>query len=238
MRSLTTVSALLVLAAAGCGSPVRHFYRSVHGAGASLPIEVSVRHKPDQMVTGTVYYRRSAADTYEAAPMRLRAGQLWAMLPTEDTQPQETLEYYIDVDRAGEFVALGSPGSPYVVRFLDRDGMIIAGLRLAAYASDDRHPVRMVLVARHEPVEEPVAVYRIPGVPGEVRAPMEPDGSGNFQVFIPRHGARVGTWRYAVEVSLNGQLYRLPEHGFRSFVVKPAPPPVTVHVEPHGDEHE
>ena len=40
------------------------------------------------------------------------------MLPTDHLQPDEQVEYYIDVERDGKMKGLGSPASPYVVTFL------------------------------------------------------------------------------------------------------------------------
>ncbi|MCZ6444720.1 MAG: hypothetical protein O6758_00900, partial [Planctomycetota bacterium] len=107
-----------LFAALGC-SRVQHSFHSYQPVGTALPVEVAVKHKDSEPVSGTVYHRMAGAGAYQATPMQLRAGQLWALLPTEDLQPQDTAEYYIDVNKAGRQYALGSPGSPFVVTFMD-----------------------------------------------------------------------------------------------------------------------
>ncbi len=225
MRSLSLFVGTCLLVLAGCGTGVRHSFSPYQPVGTALPIEVAVKHKADEYVNGTVHHRTSASAAYQATAMELRGGQLWALLPTEDLQAHDTVEYYIDVNRGGDFLALGSPGSPYRVRFLGQDGMVIAGLRSKAYATDDAHPVRIVLIARYQQIDRPTVVYQVPGVPGEVRAAMQEDGNGNFHIVVPRHGVSAGQWKYAVEISLNGNDYRIPRRGYRSFAVKHYHPP-------------
>ena len=56
---------------------------------------------------------------------------------------------------------------------------------------------------------------------------METNGRGDFEVMIPPFAVRAGTWKYAIEVPINGDLHRMPHQGYRTFVVKPAyHPPV------------
>jgi hypothetical protein len=232
MRRLSSiVLGLCLLAAVGCGG-VGHRYTSVQPVGTALPVEVSVKHKADQTVYGTVHYRVSGTGAYERKPMQLRAGQLWAMLPTEDVASQDTVEYYVDVNLAGKLHALGSPGSPYVVTFMDEESMILASLREEVYASDTLNEVRIVLLAWNEPIGQPFISYQLPGVPGEIHAPMEADGYGNYQIIIPPHAVSPGIWRYAIEFALNGTEHRLPRHGTRSFTVTQAyDHPLSVEVE-------
>ena len=42
------------------------------------------------------------------------------------------------------------------------------------------------LLARAQPIEQPTAIYQMPGVPGDIRAPMEADGRGNYRIVIPQ----------------------------------------------------
>ena len=225
------VGSAFLLAAAGCGG-VGHRYTSVQPVGTSLPIEVSVKYKADQTVYGTVHYRSSGTGAYGREPMQLRAGQLWAMLPTEDVASQETVEYYVDVNVNGKLHALGSPGSPYVVTFMDEESMILASLREEVYASDTRNEVRILLLAWNEPIDQPFIKYQLPGVPGEIRAPMEPDGRGNYQILIPPYAVSPGIWRYSIEFSLYGTAHRVPPYGTRSFTVTQAyDHPLSVEVE-------
>ena len=217
LKAAITVTACLIVAT-GCGR-VHHTFRPNQPAGTALPVEVTVKHKADQMVSGTVYHRMTGMTAFDSARMQPRAGQLYALLPTQDSLPLDTCEYYIDVNRDGKMFALGSPGSPYVVTFLDQEEMILSNLNDRPIASDAGHEVRIVLEARNQPIDQPYAVYRMPGVPGNIRTPMESDGYGNYQVIVPPHAVRPGTWRYAIEVPLNGSTYRIPKQGYRSFTV-------------------
>lgn len=210
-----------LFAALGC-SRVQHSFHPYQPVGTALSVEVAVKHKDSEPVSGIVYHRMTGAGAYQATPMQLRAGQLWALLPTEDLQSQDTAEYYIDVNKARRQYALGSPGSPFVVTFMDQAGMILSSLRDKPFATDTAHEVRIVLQGANQLVDQPTAVYQIPGVPGEIRAPMEADGYGNFQILIPPHAVRAGTWKYAIEISLNGEIIRMPQQGYQSFFVQPA----------------
>ena len=57
------------------------------------------------------------------------------------------------------------------------------------------------------------------GIPGDIRAPMESDGSGNYRIVIPPAAVVAGTWRYSIEFPLDGQIHRMPPNGYRSFTV-------------------
>ncbi|MHC4948549.1 MAG: hypothetical protein ACYTG1_09835 [Planctomycetota bacterium] len=213
--------AVLLAVAAGC-SAVQHQHQPYRAAGTDLPVEVTVKHEAGEPVQGTVHHRSAGSGAYDTVRMELRGDQLWTMLPTSGLEPEAEVEYYIDVDKAGELHTLGSPGAPYVVTFLDQDGMILSSLRDRPVASDSDHPVRIVLHAKGEPIGQPMAVYLMPGIPGEIRAPMEHDGRGNYLVTIPPTVVRAGTWKYMIEVPINGTTYRFPENGFRTFAVKAA----------------
>lgn len=202
----------------GC-TRVYHRYSAIHPAGTTLPVEVTVTHKRDQVVSGTVYYRALGQGPYDAVPMQVRAQQLWAVLPTEDYGAQDTLQYYIDVTKEGRLIPFGSPGSPYRVTFLDRTELILAGLADGPVASDTHHPVAIYLYARNQPIDQPTAVYQMPGVPGDIRAPMELDAYGNYSIVIPPAAVSAGTWRYAIEIPVDGQVHRRPRRGYRSFTV-------------------
>ena len=221
MRAFSASAAVCLFVLLGC-SRIQHGSRPYHAAGTDLPVEVVVEHKPDELVSGTVYHRDSGYGAYEAHRMQLRADRLWALLPTDHLHPDDTVEYYIDVTKDGKLHALGSPGSPYVVTILDQAGMILASLQDRPYAGDEDHQVRIVLLTGHQPIDQPGVVYQMPGVPGDITAPMEADGRGNYHLIIPARAVVPGTWRYAIEVSFDGQKYRLPRHGYRSFVVAPA----------------
>ncbi|MHC5024036.1 MAG: hypothetical protein ACYTGG_09000 [Planctomycetota bacterium] len=214
------IATLCLVASLGC-TRVHHSYQPFVAAGTALPVEVAVKFKSGQPVSGTVHHRVSGQGAYHATPMQVRAGQLWAVLPTGHLQPQDTVEYYIDVTRDGSMHALGSPASPYVVTMLDRTELILSRLSDRPIASDEDHPVRIVLVASGQPVEQPRATYQIPGIPGEIRAEMDNDGRGNFHIIIPPAVVRAGQWKYSIEVPLEGETYRLPQQGYRTFHVKP-----------------
>ncbi|MHC4416381.1 MAG: hypothetical protein ACYS0G_13980 [Planctomycetota bacterium] len=222
MRAITApLLGSCLFALVGC-TWVRHHVEPYHAAGTALPIEVTVGHKPDEPVSGTVYHRAVGGAAYQAASMKLRGDQLWALLPTDHLGSEDTVEYYIDVMKGGKLIALGSPGSPYAVTVLDRSGMVRSNLHDRLVASDDEHEVRILLMANRQPIDQPRALYQMPGVPGDIRAPMEADGRGNYRIIIPPLAVRPGTWRYAIEVPFNGETFRLPRHGYRSFVVTPA----------------
>ncbi len=222
MRGMRGVVAALCLPAVlGC-TRVHHAYTPLQAAGSAVSVEVFVNRGGDEPVTGTVYYRTFAGGPFETAPMQVRGETLWASLPTGFLQPEETVEYYIDVTKNGKLITLGTPGHPYVVTFKDAMGMVLATLSDRPYASDDEHPVHLVLFAGDHPIQQPQAIYQMPGVPGDIRAPMEADGRGNYRLVIDAHAVSPGTWRYAIEVPLEGQVVRLPRLGFRSFVVTPA----------------
>ncbi len=215
------VAALCLPLVLGC-TRVHHAYTPLRAAGTAVSVEVSINRGADEPVGGTVHYRTFAGGSYEAVPMQARGEQLWASLPTSFLKPEETVEYYIDVTKNGKLITLGTPGSPYVVTFKDAVGMLLATLADRPYASDDDHDVHLVLFAGGQPIEQPQAVYQMPGVPGDIRAPMEADGRGNYRLVIEAHAVSPGTWRYAIEVPYEGQMFRLPRQGFRSFVVTPA----------------
>lgn len=224
MRVKTIIACVLLTTLIGC-TRIKHHHEPLHAAGMPLPIEVTVKHKPGQSVSGTVHHRTPDEPHYASTIMQLRADQLWAMVPTDHLPPNEQLQYYIDVTKDGQMTALGSPGAPYVVTLLDPAGMILAQLSDRSYATDDEHPVKIVLHANHEPIEQPSLIYQMPGVPGDVRASMDPNGRGGYEVTIPPFAVRPGTWRYAIEVPLEGTVHRRPPQGYRSFSVATAPPP-------------
>lgn len=220
MKALTALAVgSCALVMAGC-TRVYHAYSPHHPANTSLPIEVTLTHKPDQVVDGTVYYRPAGHGSYQAMPMSDRANQLWAVLPTENYGPDERLEYYLDVSKEGKPFAFGSPANPYEVTFLDRTGLILTSLMDQSIASDADHPVVITLYSRGQPIDPPTVIYEMPGVPGEIRAAMQADDHGNYSVTIPRRTVRAGAWQYAIEVPLNGRVYRRPERGFRRFTVE------------------
>ncbi len=231
MRATSAILAGLgLMAALGC-SRIQHRYVPYHAAGQALPVEVVVPHKPDVPVRGTVYHRFPGQGHYASTPLQARGGQLWALLPTESVPPDGAVEYYIDVTRDGKLIAMGSPAAPYVVTFLDEIGLILANLEHRVVASDTIHPVQIILLTGRGAVDQPTACYQMPGVPGDIRAPMEPDGRGNFSITIPSRAVSPGTWRYAIEVPVAGQMHRLPPQGYQSFMVcEPPPEALTVEV--------
>jgi hypothetical protein len=227
-------AALIVVLTAGslgCVRVVRHRYDPNQPTGVSVPVEVTVPYKTGDDIRGTVHYRLSGKGRYESLTMQTRGGQLWAMLPTESYAAAESVEYYIDFSRNGEFTGLGSPGSPYRIKFLDKRDYILANLVDESSSTDADHPVAIHLYAAGQPVHRPVVHYQMPGVPGEVRAPMESDGYGNFHLVIPAAAVAPGVWRYAIEMNVSEQTHRMPPQGYRSFSVTiPVPAPVTAEV--------
>ncbi len=222
MRSLRViVCGCVLLAAAGC-TRIRHYPTDRLSVGSPLPVEVAVQTKASRQVQGTVFYRTTGVGRFEAAPMDYRAGQLYVELPTDSLGPNDRVEYYLDVRVDGDLHAIGTPGSPFVVTMLDRRDMILSSLDEQVFASDTLNEVRIVLVSRNQPIDQPTVSYLMPGVPGEIRAPMETDEYGNYVMYIAPHAVRSGTWKYAIEVPLDGTVHRMPSHGYRSFtVVKP-----------------
>jgi hypothetical protein len=224
-RSLLAGCCLLVTL--GC-TRIHHHYRPHQAAGSTLPIEVTVTHKPADIVRGIVHYRTQGYGPYAVMPMERRANQLWAMLPTEHLAPDDTIEYYIDITKNDRMTALASPASPFTVKVLDRTGMALTKLSDRPLASDSNHEVSIILYSREQHVGRPIVSYRIPGVPGDIRASMEADGYGNYRIAIPPDAVRAGTWRYAIEFELDGREFRRPETGYRSFeVVEPYVPEFT-----------
>ena len=219
----TALLALMLLLLTGCGVTVRHQPAAFQPIGTALPVEVSHNFDNDAKVEGVVHYRVNPGSTFAQAAMQMRGGQLWTMLPTEDLARDECVEYYIDIDGDGKLYALGSPGRPFVTTFLDRTGMIIANLHATIHASDTNDDVVIVLHTKQAPVREPVVEYFMPDVPGVVRAPMDPNAYGDFVIVIPAHAVRAGTWRYALEMDVEGYAHRIPEQGFGAFDVRPAP---------------
>lgn len=207
-----------VLVLCGC-TRVYHAYTPHHAVGTTVPIEVTLTHKHGEAVSGTVYYRPAGQGQYKAVAMNDRADQMWAILPTERYGPDERLQYYVDVSKEGKLFAFGSPGSPYEITFLDQTDMILANLADEPIASDADHPVIIALYAKGQPIEQPTAVYQMPGVPGDIRAPMKRDNYGNFYITIPSAVVIAGTWQYAIEVPLDGQVHRRPAQGYRTFSV-------------------
>jgi hypothetical protein len=212
----------MLLAAAGCTS-IRHYPTDRLPVGSPLALEVSVRTKASRQVTGTVFYRTTGIGRFEAAPMDYRAGQLYTELPTDSLGPNDRVEYYVDVRVDGDLHAIGTPGSPFVVTMLDRRDMILSNIEERVFASDTMNDVRIVLLTRNQPIDQPTVSYLMPGVPGEIRAPMETDEYGNYEMFIAPHAVRSGTWKYAIEVPLDGMVHRIPSHGYRSFTVTEPP---------------
>jgi hypothetical protein len=218
MKAFKALACGCLLAAAGCTS-IRHYPTDRLPVGSPLPLEVSVRTKAGRHVEGTVFYRTGGMGRFEEAPMNYRAGILYAELPTDTLAPRDTVEYYVDVRLDGDLHAIGTPGSPYVVTMLDRRDMILSSLHEQVFASDTMNEVRVVLVARDQPIGQPTISYMMPGVPGEIRTPMEPDGYGNYVMAIEPHAVRSGTWKYAIEVPLDGSIHRMPRQGYQSFSV-------------------
>ncbi len=225
MRPQTLIAAgFCLLVAGGCAS-VRHDFQPYRAAGSELPIEVEVRGGDAGDMHGTVHYRRDGRGVFMTQPLELRANRLSAILPTADAHPEDVVEYYIDVNRDGKLVPLGTPGQPYVVTFLDADQMILTHLTDECMHRDAHHEVRLSLLTDGQRIEQPEVVYQMPGVPGNIRSGMEPDRNGNFHVVIPADTVTPGTWRYAIEVPINGRAYRFPERGYRTFIVEQGYPP-------------
>ncbi len=220
MRALSAlVIGMVLLGLAGCASPIGYRFEPYHPIGTSLPVEVAVKHKPQQYVRGTVYYRTTGQGSFQTASMSLRGDRLWAVLPTDGLKSRDSVEYYVDVTKEDKLYTIGSPGSPFVATFLNETQLVFSRLQDHVVASDDRHPVHIVLVTNRQPVDQPSVVYRMPGVPGDISAPMQPDRYGNFVVVIPPYSVRPGTWQYAIEVGFDGETARLPVAGYRSFFV-------------------
>ena len=232
MKTTSLLAGCCLLVTLGC-TRVHHRFTPRQVVGRTLPIEVTINHDAKDVVHGTIYYRTTGSTgsgQYESIRLQRRADQLWTMLPTENLQASDTIEYYIDVSKNGRMTALGSPASPFVVTVLDRTEMVLANLSDRANASDTEHEVQIILYARSQPIGQPTVIYQIPGVPGNIRSPMEPDGHGNYHIVIPPNAVSGGTWRYAIEFALEGEQYRRPPLGYRSFVVQV---PVEVHYEEH-----
>jgi hypothetical protein len=224
MRVLACATAVLLLTAFGC-SRIQYSFKPYYPAGAAVPVEVVVPHKATQPIGGTVYYRTQNAGPYQPVAMGARGDQLWAVLPTENLQPKERVEYYIDVTRGDELHPIRSPGSPFVVTFLGKVDMLLSSLRDSVNAGYDHDAVRISLATGNHTVEVPRVVYQMPSVPGDIRADMYGDSYRGYQLVIPPHAVHAGTWRYAIEVTYEGETYRLPAHGYRTFIVKQTPPP-------------
>ena len=216
-----------LLVTLGC-TRVHHHFRPHQAVGTTLPIEVTVTHGHDDVVSGTVYYRTSSRGPFKSIRMEPRADQLWAMLPTESLDADKTVEYYIDVTKNDRMTALASPASPFVVTVLDRTSMVLANLYDRPVATDEEHEVSIVLYAKRQRIGRPTISYQMPGVPGDIQAAMESDGYGNYRIVIPSGAVRAGTWRYAIEFELDGKSFRRPDQGYRSFTVSaPYTPQIT-----------
>lgn len=219
------VAGFCLLVLAGC-STVKHASAPYAVAGVDVPVEVAVRYKEGDMVHGVVHHRRpNHGGPFVETPMTLRADQLYAMVPGESTVPHDTLEYYIDVSKNGKLHAIGSPMKPFTKTFLEADQIVLTHLEDKPLATDAHHDVRLVLLTQAQPVGSPSVIYQMPGVPGNIRSDMEKDFRGDYQVVIPSESVTPGTWRYAMEVTVNGTVYRFPERGYRSFQVGQGYPP-------------
>ena len=60
-----------LFAALGC-SRVQHSFHPYQPVGTALPVEVAVKHKDSEPVSGIVYHRMAGAGAYQATPCNRR----------------------------------------------------------------------------------------------------------------------------------------------------------------------
>lgn len=205
-------------------SSVKHDPQEYHRAGQPLPITVTLDRKEGEAAKGAVHWRITGQNDYRALDLRQRGDELWAQLPVEQAPIGASVEYFIDVDKGGRFVPLGSVGDPYTTRIVDPVHFSILKMSHRVDYGDSHQPIRFHLYTGGARIDHAEVVYNAPDLPGEARAPMLGPG-GHWFLEISDRGVRSGAWYYHINIHLNGKVYRLPEGRDAGFIVSSQTPP-------------
>lgn len=229
-RHILAALLLLTFTAAGCAK-IRHVAQPFILEGHPSPIEVSVRLGKGQTASGNVHYRQNGDTDYQRLQLQALAGgkTLSASLPATLSESGHAIEYYIDVLRGDEPLALYSPGVPRRVPVLNHDQYVLRTLRLRVDHTHAGHPVRFVLHTGGLEVHEAVLTYQAPGIPGWTTASMRRLNRTSLDVLIPGEHVDAGWWNYRLDVVVDGTEYGIPTENWNSFEVgqRPVPPRVT-----------
>ncbi|MEM8784082.1 MAG: hypothetical protein AAGE65_14680 [Planctomycetota bacterium] len=196
----------------GCGPSHQH----VEVAEVGWPLHLQVRLPEDQAAdaAGTLYYRMPMAERfdYAAEALEKRGLVLAAALPTQDLDAGEAVAYYFEVTAGGEATNLGSPGSPYVTRFLSPCDMVARELRFGVESSRGREPVRFWLDPGGYGVDWAAVTYTPAGFGGFVQQEMVRGEGGRWVADVDGRSVRAGLWTYRIDLEVEGEAFSDPEH--------------------------
>ena len=209
---------LLITITSGCATthkPVRSIK-----AGQILPVYVQLGDtKPP--ATGQVHYRQPAEAQFNAMQMNARSDGLYALLPTASLPAGIDLLYYIDVQQGEKNFAHGAPDKPYVVHVLDPLQWATEQVKLSIEGDLAFAPLIIHVTTGELDVDTITLLYTIPGVVGEISAPMQRVGDSHWILKVPPPSVHPGPWSYAMVLNTTaGQTLRIPGAGSRQFVIK------------------
>lgn len=203
--------------AAGCAA-VKHEPTETVRVGRPYDVVVHVRKKEVASAEGEVHYRLPGSVGYRTEEMAWRGKELWASLPTTRVRGGERFEYFIDVRLDEEFYKLGSPGEPYVVRYLGGDTFDLGEMEPRVKYRSTGVAVRFELdVGKGVEAGAPVLTYQRPGVRGPISVRMQRKSGTTWFIEVPPRLLSSGEWLYHMTVEVGGVTYRMPSEGEARF---------------------
>ncbi len=222
MRSCALVLAgITLMLLAGC-SPIRHHTVDAVEVGDPIYVVVNVDRREGQpSPAGTMFFLVPGRDEYIEEPMQQRGDELLGRITTVGLMPGDRVMYYLDIQHGGKLHALGSPARPFTVKVLSHDQYLEHKLSYDVRYGDDKSKVSFQLDADDLNVHEARVVYQMPGLGGEVHAPMQ-RVFNLYRLDIEKEHVQPGIWRYFIVAEIEGSTFRLPKAGYAQFEVRKA----------------
>jgi hypothetical protein len=153
--------------------------------------------------------------------MTARADGLYALLPTAALPGGADLLYYVDVQQGGKAFSHGSPAKPYVVHMLDPLQWAADQVKVSIEGGRAFEPLIIHTETGQLSVDTITLLYTIPGVVGEIAAPMQRVGESHWMLKVPPPSVPPGPWSYALMLHTPGnETLRIPGAGSRQFVIQ------------------
>lgn len=215
-----TVATMLCMFLASGGCTATH--SPVHSlkAGQILPVYVQLNDTRTP-ATGQVHYRQPAEPQFNTMPMTVRPDGLFALLPTAMLPGGVDLLYYIDVQQGDKTFSHGSPARPYVVHVLDPLAWAVDQVKVSIEGRRAFDPLIIHVETGALDVDTITLLYTIPGVVGEIAAPMQRAGESHWMLNVPPPSVHPGAWSYATVLHTTaGETLRIPGEGSRQFIIE------------------
>ncbi|MBN1809212.1 MAG: hypothetical protein JW909_09100 [Planctomycetes bacterium] len=213
-----------IMAAGGCGTGVTHRTYLYVEEGQALPLEVHVDVPPGQPASGTLYYRTMGEVDYQAMQMSAAGNFVSAQLPASLSVAGKTIEYFINVNKAGTVVPLRTLANPYRVQVLTRSQLIAKTIRLDIKKTYAGEPLTITYHAGKFPIQSVEFKYLAPWMPGEITLQLQPTQHGYWMAVIPGQFVREGNWQYRAEGVVENLPMITPASGRGTFVIEKRPP--------------